>query len=319
MAQTPQKIMENLILFESSKEPLKIGSKSLAVFVLENNQRVISIKSIQKALGYDGKNENWLFEFMKDINVYLPINTVILNAYQNPIKITTSQKDNLTLNTVNADLLKETFDFIVKAKNEGFLNVNQIKFSKEAKILIEDENIFHLKKLIDFNTGFALYKENSIDKMILNLQKNDIVFIWLKTFSDDFFELLMEMKNTNWKDLPQNQEKFGEILNEIIFSRIDNTLLEELRILKPKRTYKRKNSKPQDLEHPKLKQHLAILFSLAKVSGNNWTIFIQLLNKSFPAQKNRLNKKIKITEINQSTSLSKFDEKLLKSFIFKSK
>ena len=319
MAKTPKKIMVNLILFESVKEPLKIGSKSLAVFVLENNQRVILIKSIQKALGYDGKNENWLFEFLKDISVYLPIDSTILNAYQNPIKITHSQKDNLTLNTVNAGFLIETLHLIVKAKKEGFLNVNQIKFAKEAKLLVEDENSSDLKKLIDFNTGFTLYKENCIDKMIFNLQKNDLVFIWIKTFSDDFFELLMEMKNINWKNLSQNHKNYGEILNQIIFSRIDNALLEELRILKPKRTYQRKNSKPQDLEHPKLKQHLAILFSLAKVSGNNWTIFMQLLNKSFPEQKNKLFKKIKITEVNQSKSLSKFDEKLLKSLVFKTK
>lgn len=319
MAKTPQKIMANLILFESAKEPLKIGSKSLSVFVLENNQRVILIKSIQKALGYDGKNENWLFEFLKDISVYLPIDSTILNAYQNPIKITHSQKDNLTLNTVNAGFLIETLHLIVKAKKEGFLNVNQIKFAKEAKLLVEDENSSDLKKLIDFNTGFTLYKENCIDKMIFNLQKNDLVFIWIKTFSDDFFELLMEMKNINWKNALLNQEIFAEILNEIIFSRIDSVLLEELRNTNPKRTYQRKNSKKQDLQHPKLKQHLAVLFSLAKVSGNNWNIFIQLLNKSFPEQKNRISRKIKPIENNQTKSLSPFDKKLLKSFIFKSK
>ena len=311
--------MVNLILFESGKEPLKIGTKSLSVFILENNQRVILIKSIQKALGYEGKNEKWLFEFLNDINIYMPINTAILNAYQNPIKITHSQKDDLTLNTVDADFLIETMDLIVKAKNGGFLNVNQIKFAKEAKLLIEDENSLNLKKLIDFNTGFTLYKENSMDKMIFNLQKNDLAFVWIKTFPDYFFELLMEMKNINWKNLPQNHKIYGEILSEIIFSRLDNSLLEALRILKPKRTYQRKNSKPQDLEHPTLKQHLAILFSLAKLSGNNWTIFIQLLNKSFPEQKNKQFKKIKITEGNQSSSLSNFDKNLLKSFIFKTK
>lgn len=311
--------MENLILFDSSKAPLILGSKSFDAYILENNQRVISIKSIQKALGYEGKNENWLFEFLKDISVYLPIPAELLNAYQNPLKINYSQKSKPTNYVVVANVLHETFQLIVKAKNEGFLNVNQIKFSKEAKLLLENDNVANIKSLIDHNTSFTLFKENIIDKMILNLQKTDLAFVWIKTFPDSFFELLMEMKNINWKNALLNQEIFAEILNEIIFSRIDSVLLEELRNTNPKRTYQRKNSKKQDLQHPKLKQHLAVLFSLAKVSGNNWNIFIQLLNKSFPEQKNRISRKIKPIENNQTKSLSPFDKKLLKSFIFKSK
>lgn len=311
--------MKNIIWFESSKDNLKIGSKSLDVFVLENNLRVISIKSIQKALGYEGKNENWMFEFLKEISIYLPIPLEILMAYQTPIKIYNSQKDNSNFNAVAANVLKDTFQLIVKAKNEGFLNANQIKFSKEAKLLLEDKNIDILKKVIDHTLGFNLFKENIINKMILTLQENDLAYIWVKTFPDDFFELLMEMKNLNWKIVSQNPENFEIILNETVFSRLDPALLEELRVLKPKRTYQRKNSAKQDVEHPKLKQHLGILFSLAKVSGYNYTIFMQLLNKSFPEQKKRASQKIKQNENNPSRALSNFDKNLLKAMFFKSK
>lgn len=309
--------MENNILFESLASPLKLGSKSFDVFVLQNNQRVIAIKSIQKALGYEGKNENWLSEFLKDICIYLPIATTVLKAYQNPIQLAVGQKTNSSYTAVDIDVIKDTFLLIVKAKNEGFLNVNQIKFSKEAKLLVEDDNIDNIKKLVDQLTGFSLFKENTVDKMISNLKKIDLAFVWIKTFPDDFFELLMEMKNLNWKSILQNQQNYAAILNEIIFSRIDGLLLEELRVLKPKRSYQRKNSNKQDLQHPKLKQHLAILFSLAKVSGNNWNIFMQLVNKSFPEQKNKLSKNIKIFDASQTKPLSDFDQQLLKCMIFK--
>ena len=184
-------------------------------------------------------------------------------------------------------------------------------------MLVEDDNIDNIKKLVDQLTGFSLFKENTVDKMISNLKKIDLAFVWIKTFPDDFFELLMEMKNINWKTILQNQQNYAAILNEIIFSRIDGLLLEELRVLKPKRSYQRKNSNKQDLQHPKLKQHLAILFSLAKVSGNNWNIFMQLVNKSFPEQKNKLSKNIKIFDASQTKPLSDFDQQLLKCMIFK--
>ena len=307
--------MKHLILFESETTPLKLAGKSFDVFVLENNLRVISIKSIQKALGYDGKNENWIFEFLKGINNYLPISTEILDAYQNPLKIYNSQKQR----AIVSNIFVETLHLIVKAKEEGFLNINQIKFSKEAQKILEDENLSTIKKSINDSTGFTLFNENIIEKITLNLQNNDLAFVWIKTFPNEFFELLMEMKNINWRNLHDHQLILGEIVYEIIFSRIDNPLLEELRKLKPKRTYKRKNSKYQDLEHPKLKQHLAVLISLIKVSGNNWNIFTQLLNKSFPEQKNQLAKKIKISESKKNKPLSPFDEKLVKSLLFKTK
>lgn len=304
--------MKHLILFESSKTPLTLGSKSLYVYVLENSQRVISIKSVQKALGYEGKNENWVFEFLKGINIYKPIAPELINNYQNPIKIYNNENKNQKYLVITENVFKETLQVIVNAKEEGFLNVNQIKFSKEAKTLLENEHLNNIKNAINTSTGFTFYKENILDKIALNLKNNDLAFFWVKTFPNDFFELLMEMKNLNWKNLFENQENLGEILNDTIFKRIDNTLLEELRILKPKRTYNRNNSKKQDLEHPKLKQHLAVLCSLAKISGNNWIIFNQLLNKSFPESKNRSSKKIKIAKINKSVTLSNFDENLLK-------
>lgn len=319
MVTTSQKIIKHKILFDAAKTPLKIGLKSVNVFILDNNERVISIKSLQKALGFDGKNENWLYEFLKEISVYMPIPAAILKTYQNPLIIYSTEKENSRHYVIDSIYVKETFQLILKAKNEGFLNVKQIKFSKEAQLLINDDNLADIKKAIDNVTSFALFKENMINKIIFNLLNNDSAFVWIKTFPDNFFELLMEMKKLNWKTLSQNQEKFGEIINKVVFTKIDNSLLDELRISKPKRAYRRKNSKSQDLEHPKLKSHLAILFSLAKVSGNNWNIFIQLLNKSFPEQKNKLSKKIKITDDFQTKSLSIFDENLLRCFTLKSK
>ena len=173
--------MKHLILFESSKAPPQIAGKSFEVFVLENNQRVISIKSIQKGLGYEGKNENWLFEFLKGINIYMPISTELIDAYKKPIKIH-NPNYNQKLYAIAESAFQGSLQLIVKAKDEGFLNINQIKFSKEAKLLLEDENSSNLRKLINNATGFTLFKENSLAKMILSLQNNDLAFVWMKTF-----------------------------------------------------------------------------------------------------------------------------------------
>jgi hypothetical protein len=71
--------------------------------------------------------------------------------------------------------------------------------------------------------------------------------------------------------------------------------------------------KKQVNEHPELKKHIIALESLLTASGNHWSIFIQLLNKTFPKQKKRSHIEIEIQENTIDNSFSNFNEKLLKS------
>ncbi len=71
--------------------------------------------------------------------------------------------------------------------------------------------------------------------------------------------------------------------------------------------------KKQDNEHPELQKHIIALESLLTASDSHWSIFIQLLNKTFPKQKNRPIIEIEIQENTIDNSFSNFNEKLLKS------
>ncbi len=70
--------------------------------------------------------------------------------------------------------------------------------------------------------------------------------------------------------------------------------------------------KKQVNEHPELKKHIIALESLLTASGNHWSIFIQLSNKTFPKQKKRSHIEIEIQENVLNKSFSDFNEKIIK-------
>lgn len=305
------------IQFGSSDKPLKIGNVLLFCYILENKQRVITRDSFQKAMGYEGKSETWLLELLTSINRFTLIQTELLNEIKNPLTAKTSNNysEKEVSDLLDATCIVQSCLAIEKAKEDGYLNVNQLKFAKSASIVLKKIKNTTIESLIDEATGFNWYREQTIERVIQTLlnQQNDTTFLWIKTFPSQFLERIIELNSLNWKNIFQKPSSLSKIFNEIIYTRINNEVLDDLRTLKPKRTYTRKNNKKQDNEHPNLKKHIIAIESILTASDNNWSIFIQLLNKTFPKQKNRPLLEIEIQENVIEKSFSDFNEKLLKS------
>lgn len=305
------------IQFGSQEKTLKIGNTLLHCYILDNKQRVITIDSVQKVLGYEGKSENWLVEFLTSINRFTPIQNELLLKIKIPlsaISIINGNEKEIS-NLIDATFIVQTCLTIVKAKEDGFLNLNQLKYAKSASIVLVKLQNTSIENLIDEATGFNWYREKAIEKVILLLleKQNDEANFWIKTIPVQFIDKILDLNDLDWKIIFENPSYLAKISTEIIYSRIDNEILENLRTTKPKRTYTRKNNKKQDNEHPELKKHIISIESLLIASGNNWSVFIELLNKAFPKQKNRPIIEFEKQENVINKSFSDFNEKLLKS------
>lgn len=305
------------IEFGSRGKPLKIANTHLYCYILENKQKVITRNSVQKVLGYEGKSENWLLELLTTINRFTQLHSDILYQIKTPLsaKKTVIDNEKVVYDLLDASILVQSCLAIVKAKEDGFLNVNQLKFAKSASIVLENIQNATIEDLIDEATGFIWYREKSIEKVIqafLNLQ-NDNAYDWIRTIPVDFVERILDLHRLDWKTIFYNPYLLAEIINEIVFLRISNEIFDDLRTLKPKRVYKRKNKKKQDNEHLELKKHIIVLESLLMASENNWSIFVQLLNKAFPIQKKRITLNFSIEKATTKSILSVFNATLIKS------
>lgn len=273
--------MMRQIHFGSDKRPLHLAHTQIACFILDNEQRVCSLTSLQKALGYDGKSENWLKDLLKQVNRFFPVDELVEALENAPVFENETAQRNIG---ISALLFVDICQKLVLSKKEGFLSVSQLKYAKSAEVLTENLTAERLESMIDEATGFRFLKENAIERFsrFLSTELDDSAFEWVRTFPDALYQKILGLHHYDWIDLQNNPKPIGKIFYDVVFSRIPNDLLEEIRQNKPKRNYHRKNYLPQDNQHPKLKEYISNILSLLNVAADNWNIFLQLLNRSFP-------------------------------------
>lgn len=303
-------IMAHQIIFGSETRPLKVGTFTISCFILDNHNRVFSLSSFQKALGYEGKHEQFLSELLNQIHRFRPIGELLDGLNQSPIfefPATTSKNV-----AISPDFLLDVCRCLVLSNQQGFLNLNQLKHAKAAEKILKHVANVDLPLMIEEAAGLRFYKENTIERfsIFLSTMLEDDVFEWTRTIPEAFYIRIFELHQFNWADLNENPKSVGRILYDIIFSRIANDLLEELRTTKPKRNYRRKNQLPQDNQHPKLKEYLSNVLALIKAAGGHWNIFLQLLNRSYPKNELFLTKFPTLPAVAKSNTLSDFNQTL---------
>jgi hypothetical protein len=307
------------IRFGQKENPLQLGSVVLNCYILENKLRVLTLNSIQKALGYEGKSENWVIEFIDKLNTFFPIDSDLVAAFRNAVLIEINDikgKRIFVESIIESQHFIRLCQVIIKAKEEGFLNIGQLKHAKAALLIVKTVEKTSIEDLIDQVTGFTRYKIITLERFVtlLKKQQNDTAVDWIKTIPIDFIEVLLEANHLSWEDVQEKPSTIVDLFHEIIFSRIENDALDAIRKSKPKRAYTRKNNKKQEIGHPRLQEYILILNSLLKASGKNWNIFIQLLNKTYPKQNN--SKIIFIENKEEIVPYADFNSKL-KTVIFK--
>src|SRR6476660_5803337 len=233
--------------FGSETQKLKIGAYTFSCYLLENGRRVLLKNSMPKALGYDGKSENWLFEFLMHINRLTPVEPVILEALSKDILFLVKSGDGFTKRMgISPNLFVEACRTIVTANEDGFLFMSEVRFAKAAENILEAIGDADVEKLIDYATGYELYKQNHKDVLSRHMVANGGPHAnWVKSFPDSFFQNIFAFKGWSWKKLNESPEIVGAYFNDLIFSRIEDLLFEKLETSKPKMHYRKKNTPEQ--------------------------------------------------------------------------
>ena len=145
---------------------LKIGGITIPCAVLENKERVISVRGVANALGTKGGGAYWklkkagkqtlpefisaqaLAPYIKDENNEIISGTV---SY-----ITKNEKAAVGL---RADILPKICDIWIRALNDGVLSTNQRKIARVAYILMSAFAKLGITALIDEATGYQKDKD----------------------------------------------------------------------------------------------------------------------------------------------------------------
>ena len=308
MADTTQMILK--IKFGTHSKKIAIGDLTLQPFILQNGIIIITKKSINRFFGQASKTD-WLNEFMHSFSRYGIGATGLLHKLSNPIVFESIGKDGFPSveEGYALDTIIEACQFLIFAREEGFLSVIELKFAKSAQLFLSKNQKSPIEYLIHEITGYNFTKSLAWNRITSNFVKHphDSAYRWVEAFPDEFWTLLLDHLQTDWNQIIENPYPATLFIRNWIFSRLPDSLFDVLRTQSPKRSYRSKKA-PQNKENAQLSAYVHGFIALYDVSEKNLSILDQLFSKRHPVCRN-----IEVIPMPVTVKLTPFELELQKT------
>lgn len=277
---------------------ISIGEYEIRCYVLENGLRVLSGRGMQEALKmvdteegkrtsgtrlaryFDQKSLNPFIFSDKDSGHFDPI----LCKHQGKI-----------IHGYEATVLADICEAFLEARKHITLSPRQAIIAEQCEILIRAFAKVGIVALVDEATGYNKDKLRAKDELQKFLQTilNDEASRWVKTFQDEFFEMIYRMRGWNWTSTSKRPAVVGTWINDIIYERLAPAVLATLREKNPKnekgnRSHRHHQYLTQTEGLPMLKEHIAGIMAIGRLSGNSWEVFMKNIDKAYPKQYQQL-------------------------------
>ncbi len=192
----------------------------------------------------------------------------------------------------HATLLPEVCNVYLESRKADALWPNQRHIAERCELLVCGLATVGIIALVDEATGYQQIREQRALATILEQFIAKDLQPWTKTFPYEFYEQIFRLKGWPSPTGRGRSPLIGLYTNNVVYERIAPGVLAELKQRNPTLpTGRRKHTHHQwftpDLGHPKLKEHLAAVIALMRISMD-WADFQHKLDRAFP----KLNKTI---------------------------
>jgi hypothetical protein len=274
-------------IYGSDKTPLRLGAIDIPCYVLEDGTRVLSRSGIQKAIGYTGQSGEMLTRFVTKKNGFPD---EVVAGVSNSIKFVRVDAGGSRpmTNGYEASLLIDICTSIIDLNRAGVLSPKEQIYAEFADIIVRAVAKVGIIALIDEVTGYQEVRGKDVLQDFLTKYIKDEAGKWVKRFPDEFFSNMFDMKGWTWNYASTKKPGVvGRYINDQVYSRLAPFVLEELRRINPVTDKGRRKTKhhvwlTDEIGHPKLQEHFAVLIALQKASGKNWNNYLRMLNRSLP-------------------------------------
>ncbi len=271
---------------------LTIGDTRIGCAVLEDGRRVLTQSDMMRALGRARQAKGRAY-YDSDVNLPAFLTAKNLKPFiSNELYVTSSQIEFRLPSGQRAfgylaSMLPQVCEVYLKAEDVGALVHTQEHIARHADILIRGLANIGIVALVDEATGYQ--RDRASDALVRILEE----FIaqelqpWVKTFPDTYYEEMFRLRGLEYpKDTVKRPQYFGRLTNDIIYRRLAPGVLEEIKNSTPKspagrpKQHLHRRLSP-DLGHPKLREHLASVITIMKLSGD-YTDFKRKLDHIHP-------------------------------------
>lgn len=265
----------------SHRGEIKIGDVEIPCAVLTDGTRVISELGVNATLGSSGGKNYKLREKHTHESDSGPLPLFISSKALQPfIYEAFEEKDLMPIEYVDGDKVNRGYSAIIlprvcevwlRAKDAGALQSSQLPKAKKAEILMRGLAHIGIVALVDEATGYQAAREKDALAKILEAFVAKELRPWIKTFPNSYYEEIFRLyklpyppaSNRNWKP-----GFIGTLTNNVVYERLAPEILPELKKAASKAEKKAKLHQwlTDDIGHPKLREHLASIVTLLKLS-----------------------------------------------------
>lgn len=280
------------------KGELNIGNMSMPCYILDDGRRIISEHGIQNNFGTTGgKGRRIRSELEKNTGVPVPLflaskalEPFIQEVFEDGYLETIQYVVNDTVNTgFDATILPKVCEVWLKAKDAGALQASQLARAKKAEILMRGLAHIGIVALVDEATGYQDAREkNALAKIFEEFVAKELQ-PWIKTFPDEYYKQLFRLYGYDYPNPKQKNFRpqfFGKVTNKVVYKKLAPEILPELKKQANKtgkKSTKLHQTLTSDVGHPKLREHLASIVTLMKLSEDKDSFFekVDLIHPDF--------------------------------------
>lgn len=280
----------------SADKPLKLAGIEIPCYVLEDGRRVIIQSGVMKALNMaqgtaskrgDGDRLE-RFITTKGVNKFVTGHLAEMITHPLKLRVASMGKTGVLAYGYDASVLTDLVNAILLAEKNGTLNYQTAHIVERARTLQKAFAHVGLIALIDEATGFQTVRAREELEQILDRYIRKEWAKWARRFPDEFYQQMFRLRGWAYTDesLKRRPGVVGRWTNDMVYARLAPLVLERLEKTNPKteaghRRHRHHQYLTDDIGHPQLQEHLAVVIALMKASSS-WGMFKRLLERAKP-------------------------------------
>ncbi|BAM30441.2 phage protein [Streptococcus pyogenes M1 476] len=277
--------MENEVLHATHEGKLVLDNTTLDVAVLNNGQRIITQAGVFKALDRPSRGNTRVIgipTFMDAKNLQ-PLISKDLRGVINKIEYR-DLNGRIQLG-FDANILPLVSDLYLKAREIGAIKSEaQMRTAQKAEMLVRSLAKVGVTALVDEATGYQYERERFELQKIFKAYISEELLKWQKMFPDDFYMEIFRLNGWSYdvQSIKRRPGVVGKWTNELIYKRLPDGVLEELKRRTPKTKkgqYKARffQTLTPDIGHPDLNAQIYKVLGIMRISSN-WKDFKEKFN-----------------------------------------
>jgi hypothetical protein len=260
----------------AADHPLSIGGIEIPCYVLEDERRVLSLRGLTGGIGLStggdptGSGEARIVSFLRGLEQKGLDVKELMARLKNPIQFQPPGGGRSAYG-YEATILADICDAVLAARKEGMLTPGQARIADKCEILVRGFARVGIVALVDEVTGFQRDRDRNNRAKILEAFVAKEIQPYVKTFPSEYYEELFRLYNLPYPPAGNKSWRpqfFGMITNEVVYARLAPNLIPELKktVSKAEKKAKLHSALTQDIGHPRLREHLASIVAIQKLS-----------------------------------------------------